>query len=77
MPTEGSPATSTRIPRYPDVRVRLVGEDGNAFAILGRTKRALQQAGADADEVAAFLREATAGGSDPLLATVLRWVEAE
>lgn len=77
MPTEGDPATSTQIPRYPDVRVRLVGEDGNAFAILGRTKRALQQAGANADEVAAFLREATAGDYDHLLATVLRWVEAE
>jgi hypothetical protein len=65
------------VPRYPHVRVRLVGEDGNAFAILGRTKRALQQAGASADDVAAFLREATAGSYDELLATVMRWVEAE
>ena len=27
--------------RYPDFTVRLVGEDGNAFAILGRVRRAL------------------------------------
>lgn len=77
MPTEGDRATNTRIPRYPDVQVRLVGEDGNAFAILGRTKRALQQAGASPDDVAAFLREATAGNYDHLLATVLRWVDVE
>jgi len=68
---------STLIPRYPRARVRLVGEDGNAFAILGRTKRALQQAGASAEDVAAFLREATGGSYDELLATVIRWVEAE
>jgi ABC-type sugar transport system substrate-binding protein len=68
---------STLIPKYPHIRVRLVGEDGNAFAILGRTKRALQNAGASADDVAAFLREATAGTYDELLATVMRWVEAE
>jgi hypothetical protein len=24
--------------RYPDVRVRLVGTDGNAFAVLGRVR---------------------------------------
>jgi hypothetical protein len=57
--------------------VRLVGEDGNAFAILGRTKRALQHAGASAEDVAAFIGEATAGTYDELLATVMRWVEAE
>jgi len=68
---------STLIPKYPHIRVRLVGEDGNAFAILGRTKRALQDAGASADEVATFLREATAGNYDELLATVMHWVEAE
>ena len=68
---------STPIPRYPRVRVRLVGEDGNAFAILGRTKRALQSAGASPEDVAAFIGEATAGNYDDLLATVMRWVEAE
>ena len=68
---------NTLVPKYPHVRVRLVGEDGNAFAILGRTKRTLQQAGASAEDVAAFMAEATAGDYDQLLATVMRWVEAE
>ncbi len=47
----------TTLPRYPRVRVRLVGEDG--FAILGRTRRALQNAGASPKDVAEFIREAT------------------
>jgi hypothetical protein len=68
---------STLVPKYPRARVRLVGEDGNALAILGRTKRALQNAGASAEDVAAFIGEATAGNYDQLLATVMRWVEAE
>ena len=68
---------NTLIPKYPHVRVRLVGEDGNAFAILGRTKRALRNAGASAEDVATFIGEATAGNYDDLLATVMRWVEAE
>jgi hypothetical protein len=31
-------------PRYPAVYVRLVGEDGNAFAILARCRRAMLDA---------------------------------
>jgi len=64
-------------PKYPRAKVRLVGEDGNAFAIIGRTRRALQHAGADADDIATFIREATASDYDQLLATVLRWAEVE
>lgn len=64
-------------PKYPRARVRLVGEDGNAFAIIGRARRALQHAGADPGDVATFIREATAGDYDQLLGTVTRWVEVE
>lgn len=76
---EGGSAAEPRAsaPRYPAAKVRLVGEDGNAFAILGRTKRTLQEAGASADEIATFLHEATAGDYGQLLATVTRWVEVE
>ena len=68
---------STLVPKYPRAKVRMVGADGNAFAVLGRTRRALQSAGASPDDVAAFLREATVGNYGQLLATVVRWVEAE
>ena len=34
-------------PRYPEVKVKLVGEDGNAYAIMGRVEAALKQAGVE------------------------------
>jgi hypothetical protein len=52
----------------------LVGEDGNAFNILGRARRALRLAGRG-DEWAAFEAEATSGNYDHLLATAMKWFE--
>jgi hypothetical protein len=37
--------------------VQLSGEDGNAFAILGRTARVLRQAGHDKDELDRYYAE--------------------
>jgi hypothetical protein len=54
----------------------LIGEDGNAFNILGRARRALRLAGRG-DEWAAFEAEATAGDYDHLLAVAMRWFEIE
>ncbi len=62
-------------PKYPNVTVQLVGEDGNAFAILGRVKQALRAAQVPAEEISAFVLEATAGGYDDLLLVVMRWVD--
>jgi hypothetical protein len=55
----------------------LSGEDGNAFAILGRTTRALRQAGLAQDEIDQYYAEATSGDYDHLLHTTMRWVEWE
>lgn len=63
--------------RFPDVTVALVGEDGNAFAILGRVTKALKRAGASKEEVDEFMAEATSGDYDHLLRTVMAWVEVE
>ena len=63
------------LPRYPHVQVQLSGEDGNAFAILGRTTRAFRQAGLDQDEIDQYYSEATAGDYDHLLETTMRWVD--
>jgi hypothetical protein len=32
-------------PRYPDITVKLVGENGNAYNILGRCRQAMRRAG--------------------------------
>jgi hypothetical protein len=68
---------NTTTPKYPNVTVTLIGEDGNAFAVLGRVKRALSKAQIPKDEIDAFMAEAMSGDYNHLLATVMRWVEVE
>jgi hypothetical protein len=57
-----------------DVNVKLVGEDGNAFAILGRVAKALVRAGASPEQLTAFQTEATSGDYDHLLGVCMKWV---
>jgi hypothetical protein len=60
--------------KHPEVEVQLVGNDGNAFAILGTVSKALRRAGVSAEEVSDFNAEATSGDYDHLLQTAMRWV---
>jgi hypothetical protein len=62
-------------PRFPDVVVPLVGEDGNAFAIIGRVRSALRRGGATDVEIEEFTKEAMSGDYDNVLATAMRWVD--
>ena len=52
-----------------DIAVKLVGEDGNAFAILGRCRQAMAKA-RRLDLWDDFYKEATSGNYNHLLATV-------
>ena len=63
--------------KYPQVQVRLAGEDGNAFSILGRTMKALRRAGVTSDEVTAYHEEATTGDYGHLLRTTMQWVNCD
>ena len=58
------------------VRLKLVGEDGNAYAILGRTKKALQRAG-HKELAEQYIQEATAGDYDHLLRVTMEYVETD
>ncbi len=58
------------------VAVDLVGEDGNAYAILGRVQKALSNAGVEKSERDLYFTEATAGDYDHLLRVTMDWVEA-
>ena len=60
-----------------NVKVRLVGEDGNAWVILGRCRAAMRKAGYPRSFIDTFVTEATAGNYDDLLATVMRYVVVE
>lgn len=64
-------------PKHPDITVQLSGEDGNAFFILGRVRKAMRRAGLGKDEIEQFTAEAQSGDYDNLLATCCRWVEVE
>jgi len=59
------------------VHVTLVGEDGNAFSIIGRVSRALKRAGADREYVSKFQDEATSGDYDNVLQTAMKYAEVE
>ena len=58
------------------VRVKLVGKDGNAFAILGRVRRALREAGHQ-ELAEQYLKEAQAGDYDHLLRVTMEYVVVE
>ena len=62
--------------KYPDVTVKLVGEDGNAFAVLGSVRKALKRAGYH-DAVEEYTKEATAGNYDDLLVVTMKYVNVE
>lgn len=66
-----------KTPKFPDVHVKLVGEDGNAYAIIGRVGVALREAGATKEQLEEFRTQATSGDYDNLLRTCLEWVECE
>ena len=60
-------------PKYHNVKVRLVGKDGNAFTILGLCQRAAIKAGLSRAEIHQFFEEAKAGDYDHLLQTCMKW----
>jgi hypothetical protein len=63
--------------KYPNVKVKLVGKDGNAFAILGSVRVALKKAKVPQTEIDAFLSEAMSGNYDNLLQTCMKWVDVK
>lgn len=61
----------------PRPRVKLVGRDGNAFAILGECRHAARAAGWSDDDWGSFHADATSGDYDHLLAHVMQYFEVE
>ena len=62
--------------KYPEIEVQLSGEDGNAMLILARVRKALRRNGVEKDEIEEFVKEATSGDYNHLIATCMRWVNA-
>ena len=57
--------------------VKLVGEDGNAFAILGRCRGAAKRAGWTSAQIEEFRTEAMSGDYNHLLRTVMKYFEVD
>jgi hypothetical protein len=57
--------------------VKLVGEDGNAFSVMGLVKKALKHAGADKEYIDKYLYAATSGDYDHLLVVSMEYVNVE
>ena len=57
--------------------VKLVGEDGNAFSIMGHVKKALKHAGADKEYIDKYLEEETSGDYDNLLVVSMQYADVE
>ena len=62
-------------PKYENVTVELIGFDGNAYSILGKTVKALRREGVPKEEIDQYLTEAKSGDYDNLLRVTMEWVE--
>jgi hypothetical protein len=59
--------------KHPEIEVELIGNDGNAFAVMGAVSKALRRGGYAA-EVEQFQSEAMSGDYNHLLQVVMQWI---
>ena len=57
--------------------VQLIGEDANAFSVLGKVSKALRKNGADKEYIDKYKKEAMSGSYDNLLRVTMEYVEVE
>ena len=60
--------------KYPEIEVTLVGNDGNAYAIMGAVQKALRRAEVPQHEIEQYLNQSMSGDYDNLLRVAMRWV---
>ena len=68
--------------KYPEIKVKLTGINGNAYSIMGTVQTALQRGlkkqGMTSDEIKSeidlYIKESTSGDYNNLLVTAMKWV---
>ena len=60
--------------KYPEIEVKLTGNNGNAFAIIGKVSQALRKAEVSEEEIKKYTNESMDGDYNNLLRTAMRWV---
>ena len=63
--------------KYPDITVKIIGKDGNAFCILGICTREMRRHELPQSEIDNFMSEATSGDYNHLLCVVTEWFNVE
>ena len=62
------------MPKYPAIKAKLIGQDGNAFAIIGTVQQALRKGNAPQSDIDEFVVEAMSGDYNNVITTALKWV---
>lgn len=63
------------MPKYPEIKVRLTGHDGNIYSIVGRVSAALRIAGVPREEIEQMQRAITESQSyHGALGVIMDWV---
>jgi hypothetical protein len=70
-----SPEVQAERERIGKVDCELVGQDGNAFAIMGRVQRAMKQAGYSQTALAEYSEASMSGDYNHLLRVAMDWTE--
>jgi hypothetical protein len=63
--------------KYPNITVKLVGQDGNAFNILGLVIKGMKKAKLTQEQIDEFKKEAMSGDYDNLLITCTKYVKVK
>lgn len=63
-------------PKY-NISVKLIGENGNAFNIIGKVRKEMKRNGVSNDEIDLFINEAMSGDYNNLLRTCMKYVNVE
>jgi hypothetical protein len=60
--------------RYPNVRVKLIGENRNALNILGSVSSAMRKAGLSREQIKEYMEAAMASEQDTLMMETMKFV---
>ena len=63
--------------KYPEITVRIVGVNGNAFNILGFCTAEIRKHHLSKSVIDSLFKEATRGSYDDLLCAVMKWFNVE
>jgi precorrin-6B methylase 1 len=74
---KGNSINTENHPRYPRVKVQLIGRTRDFYPTVSAVQTAMRRAGVPLQELSNFYQDATTGDEDNLLRTCLAWVDVQ